>query len=163
MATGYGPRIRAARAFKGLTQAQLGDRLGLDEQTIKRRESGKQEPKPGERVAIAAICGVPLEFIEHGWPADGDYSSEVESVFEWLKRANDERATQFARILERLTDVETTVATALEQREREMRLEAEAQALEAAAEAAQQRSEPVARTPGTSPAGDARKKRRRTP
>jgi transcriptional regulator with XRE-family HTH domain len=65
----YGRRIRAARAYAGLTQDQLAEALGLDVQTVKRRESGKQEPRNGERIAIAAVCNVPLEFIEHGFPA----------------------------------------------------------------------------------------------
>lgn len=63
----YSARIRAARAFKDLTQVQLAEALGVDEQTIKRRESGAQDPKKGERIAIAAICGVPAEFMENGF------------------------------------------------------------------------------------------------
>jgi transcriptional regulator with XRE-family HTH domain len=41
-----------------MTQEDLADELGVDVQTIKRRESGKQDPKKGERLAIAQICGV---------------------------------------------------------------------------------------------------------
>lgn len=64
----YSPRIRAARNYAGLSQRALADALGVDEQTIKRRESpGGKEPKRGERVAIASICGVPAEFMEDGF------------------------------------------------------------------------------------------------
>jgi len=63
----YPARIRAARAYAGLSQEELAEALGVDPQTIKRRESGYQQPKKGERVAIAAICRVPPEFMEHGF------------------------------------------------------------------------------------------------
>lgn len=64
----YSARIRAARNYAGLTQIQLAEALGVDEQTIKRRESpAGNEPKKGERIAIASICGVPPEFMEIGF------------------------------------------------------------------------------------------------
>lgn len=57
----YAARVRAARGYANLTQKELAERLGVDEQTIKRREkeTGGQEPKLGERIAIATICDVP--------------------------------------------------------------------------------------------------------
>jgi len=63
----HAARIRAARAYADLTQEQLADELGVDVQTIKRREAGRQEPKRGELLAIAAICRVPMAFMEHGF------------------------------------------------------------------------------------------------
>lgn len=63
----YAARYRAARAYADLSQEALAGRLGLDAQTIKRRESGKQEPKTAELIAVAAVCGVPLEFMQRGW------------------------------------------------------------------------------------------------
>lgn len=65
--TQYAARYRAARGFAGLTQEALAHELGVEVQTIKRRESGEKEPKKAELIAVAAICGVPLEFMEHGW------------------------------------------------------------------------------------------------
>lgn len=65
--TQYAARYRAARAFAGLSQDELADRLGVDAQTVKRREAGTKEPKKAELIAVAAICGVPLEFMESGW------------------------------------------------------------------------------------------------
>jgi transcriptional regulator with XRE-family HTH domain len=65
----YGRRIRAARGWRGISQKQLAEALGLDEQTVKRRESDKQDPKNGELIAIAQICQVPLSFLEHGFDA----------------------------------------------------------------------------------------------
>jgi transcriptional regulator with XRE-family HTH domain len=63
----YAPRIRAARLYKDLTQAELADALGVDEKTIIRRENGKQDPKKGELIALAGICGVPVSFMQDGF------------------------------------------------------------------------------------------------
>lgn len=63
----YAARIRAARAYAGLKQDELAERLGVDTNTIKRREGGTQHPKRGELLAIAAITGVPVSFMEHGF------------------------------------------------------------------------------------------------
>lgn len=63
----YAARIRAARAYAGLSQQQLAKRLGVTVGTIERREGGKLPPKYGELVAIAAICEVPPAFMEHGF------------------------------------------------------------------------------------------------
>jgi transcriptional regulator with XRE-family HTH domain len=67
----YAARYRAARAFADLSQEELAARLGVDSQTIKRREAGNKDPKKAELIAVAAVCGVPLEFMEHGWGAVG--------------------------------------------------------------------------------------------
>lgn len=67
----HAARIRAARAFAGLTQGQLAERLGVDVQTVKRREAGGRAPRRGELLAIASICGVPPAFMEHGFGEPG--------------------------------------------------------------------------------------------
>lgn len=70
MAPPYGPRIRAARGYADLTQDQLADKLGVDKQTVLRRESSTgKNPKRGDLLAIAAACDVPVEFLEHGFAA----------------------------------------------------------------------------------------------
>lgn len=77
----YAARIRAARAYSGMTQRELADRIGVDVQTVKRREAGQQNPKRGELLAIAAVTGVPVAFMEHGF---GDI--EPSEVIERLQR-----------------------------------------------------------------------------
>lgn len=68
----HAQRIRTARAYADLTQAELAARLGVDEQTIKRRENpAKNDAKKGELIAIAAICGVPEWFLTDGWKEPG--------------------------------------------------------------------------------------------
>ena len=78
----YAARMRAARAYADLTQVELADRLGVDEQTIKRREAGKQDPKKGERIAVASICGVPPSFMEDGFgvPSPDEIVGRLERI-----------------------------------------------------------------------------------
>ena len=69
----YGRRYRAARALAGMTQDDLAAALGVEVQTVRRTEQGKRNPKRMERIAVAAVTGVPLSFIEgtsHGAPTD---------------------------------------------------------------------------------------------
>lgn len=68
----HAERIRAARAFADLSQRDLADALGVDVQWVKRREKprgeeGAQDPKALDRIAIAEVCGVPVDFLEHGF------------------------------------------------------------------------------------------------
>lgn len=65
----YAKRIRAARAYANMSQDDLAKELGWEVQTVKRRESGKKDPKRAELIAIASICQVPLAFLEGGFPA----------------------------------------------------------------------------------------------
>lgn len=62
-------RYRAARAYAGLTQVELAERLGIDKATVKRRERGGGDPTLSEQLAVAHFCGVPETFMVHGWAA----------------------------------------------------------------------------------------------
>jgi transcriptional regulator with XRE-family HTH domain len=64
-------RYRAARVYAGLGQQELGDALGVDRQTVGKRESGEQEAKKAELIAVAHVCEVPVEFLLGGFPALG--------------------------------------------------------------------------------------------
>jgi transcriptional regulator with XRE-family HTH domain len=85
-------RVRAARNYAGLRQEDLADELGVDVQTIKRRENGTSDPKKGERRAIAAICGVPKEFFDTSKPLELigplDVSERVQMLGDQLERAD---------------------------------------------------------------------------
>jgi transcriptional regulator with XRE-family HTH domain len=57
-------RVRAARAYAGLSVSELASRIGLGLQTIKRIESGKRTARRFEVWAIAEACNLPREFFE---------------------------------------------------------------------------------------------------
>lgn len=85
----YAARIRAARGYADITQQQLADRMGVDVQWVKRREknSGGQNPKPGELIAIAAICEVPEQFMTSGFgePSRSELVEILDEISERLE------------------------------------------------------------------------------
>lgn len=55
-----GTRLRAARNHAGLTQLQLGERVGRDHRTIHRWEYATAIPTLEDLLLIAGALGVPL-------------------------------------------------------------------------------------------------------
>lgn len=60
-------RLRAARAFAGLTQPELASQIELGQVTYALSEKGQRETPRRELLAIAEVCKVPMWFLEHGW------------------------------------------------------------------------------------------------
>ncbi|CAM5251562.1 hypothetical protein SGLAM104S_01651 [Streptomyces glaucescens] len=55
-----GDRIRILRRHAGLSQLQLGDRIGRDHKTIHRWEAAATEPTLTDLLLLADALGVPL-------------------------------------------------------------------------------------------------------
>ncbi|HFK2882396.1 TPA: helix-turn-helix domain-containing protein [Stenotrophomonas maltophilia] len=63
----FGRRLREARLAKGLTQAQLGAVLGLDEENsaaprVSRYERGDRVPDPATMEKLAQALGMPVAY-----------------------------------------------------------------------------------------------------
>jgi transcriptional regulator with XRE-family HTH domain len=86
-------RVRAARAYAGLSVTELANRIGLGLQTIKRIESGKRTARPFEVWAIAEACGLPREFFE----IDLDLLSRRASILQETLIRIDERLERLER------------------------------------------------------------------
>jgi putative transcriptional regulator len=56
-------RLRELRAEQGLSQAELGGRVGVSRQAINLVENGKHDPSLSLAFAIAKVFGVPVEAI----------------------------------------------------------------------------------------------------
>lgn len=56
-------RLKALRAARGWTQADLGERLGVSRQAIIAIESDKHDPSLDLAYRIAALFGEPVEAI----------------------------------------------------------------------------------------------------
>lgn len=56
-------RLRALRAERGWSQAQLALRLGVSRQTVNAIETGRYEPSLGLAFRIAALFGEAIEEI----------------------------------------------------------------------------------------------------
>jgi transcriptional regulator with XRE-family HTH domain len=89
-------RIRAARAYAGLSITELAERLGVGEQTVKRIEGGRRTVRRYELWGIADVCGLPRKFFEAS--NLGTVGDEAREVFSALRRLED----RLNRIEERL-------------------------------------------------------------
>lgn len=96
-------RYRAARAWADLEQDELAKRLGLDRQTVIRRESGEKLPKAAELIAVASVCGVPEEFMLNGFANEVVASGEVATIRQHLGDQA-EALDVIARVLRPLLD-----------------------------------------------------------
>lgn len=63
-------RMRAARAFADLDQAEFAKLLGVSVVTIKRMERGTREISLDDLYALADRCAVPRDFMEAGFIYD---------------------------------------------------------------------------------------------
>jgi transcriptional regulator with XRE-family HTH domain len=57
-----GDRIREARLAKGWTQAALGSRMGVNERTVQRWQSGRL-PRPSTLARLAGVLAVPQAYL----------------------------------------------------------------------------------------------------
>ncbi|MEA2494926.1 MAG: Helix-turn-helix domain [Thermoleophilaceae bacterium] len=92
-------RVRAARAYAGLSVQDLADQIGLGLQTIKRIESGKRTARKFELWAIAEACGLPREFFD----VDLDLLTNRASVLEHTLTRVDERLIRIEARVEGLS------------------------------------------------------------
>jgi transcriptional regulator with XRE-family HTH domain len=86
-------RVRAARAYAGISVTELAQHLGLGLQTIKRIECGKRAARRFEVWAIADACGLPHEFFELDFEVMGSPESALRESLErfeerlaWIER-----------------------------------------------------------------------------
>ena len=76
-------RVRAARAYAGLSVADVATAVGLGAQTIKRIEAGRRTPRSFEIWAIADVCGLPREWFNADFKA---LSHQAERQADLLRR-----------------------------------------------------------------------------
>lgn len=87
-------RIRAARAFADLDQADFAQALGVSVVSIKRMERGTRDISLDDLYALAELCDVPRQFMEHGFVVDeiqGIAGEDVRALTKAFTAALDER------------------------------------------------------------------------
>jgi len=57
----FGEKIKKARKKSGLTQSQLGDKLGVSASMLAQYETGKRNPKIETLLKISEAIGIPLD------------------------------------------------------------------------------------------------------
>ena len=78
-----GQRIREVRTEQGITQAQLGARVGLNADRIQKYENGARKPKTDLLTEIAVALGV--ESLSLSDPVVGNYIGAMYAFFEMEK------------------------------------------------------------------------------
>ncbi|PGA92165.1 helix-turn-helix domain-containing protein [Bacillus toyonensis] len=59
----FGQRLKALRLEKGMTQQQLADVLEIEKSNISRFESGKQSPSSDNRIKMAKLFNVSVDYM----------------------------------------------------------------------------------------------------
>lgn len=76
----FGNYLYALRRAKGMTQAELADRLGLTNKAISKWETGEAFPETAQLVPLANIFGVTVDELLRGRSAREDEQSETAQI-----------------------------------------------------------------------------------
>ena len=109
-----GQLIKAARKKAGMTQKELGAKLGVAYQTLAQWENDLRNPKLDTLQRIASALGVPVQDLISDWEAVD--KEEFKRVFKYgegikdridaaLDRLNDEGQEKAAERVEELTEI----------------------------------------------------------
>ena len=109
-----GQLIKAARERAGMTQEELGKKIGVTGVAIMRYEKGQRQPRLAQLQAIASALGVPVQDLISDWEAVD--KEEFQRVFIYgegikdridaaLDRLNDEGQEKAAERVEELTEI----------------------------------------------------------
>ena len=109
-----GQRIKEAREKAGLTQEELGKKIGVTGVAIMRHEKDQRQPRLAQLQAIASALGVPVQELISDW--DAVDKEEFKRVFIYgegikdridaaLDRLNDEGQEKAAERVEELTEI----------------------------------------------------------
>ena len=95
-----GQRIKTLRIEKGLTQEELGEKLGLDKGTVSKMERGENAPTAKTLIALREIFGVSTDWILTGkglkHPLEIDTDDEYDKGL--LEMINDLKSNKSALI-----------------------------------------------------------------
>ena len=112
-------RLRAARAFADLDQAEFAKCLGVSVVTIKRMERGTREISLDDCYALAKLCGVPRWFVDTDWQGFEELAApageDMRALAEAFASALDQR---FSALTEALLSREDAAAISREALER---------------------------------------------
>jgi transcriptional regulator with XRE-family HTH domain len=100
-------RLRAARGYKGFTQAQLAERLDISVETLSRMENGKGPVSDRRRARIGQLCGVPPEFMDAGFaPLERPITDVEQRLYDLERKVEGLGTTTSARLGSRLKPVQ---------------------------------------------------------
>ena len=100
----FGPRLRRERDKRGLNQAQLADRAGLQPSAVSHFESGRRAPSFENLKRLADALGVTIDYLLGRVGEPGLSGPEVEQLFrdmENMSQADRESVAAMASVLAR--------------------------------------------------------------
>lgn len=68
--------VRAAIAYADLRAPEVAQALGVSTTTVSRWQGNGKPPDPEQQRRLAELCGVPLAFLQHGFPAETPHGTE---------------------------------------------------------------------------------------
>lgn len=96
--------LRAAREAKGLSQAELAERTGLQPSAVSHFETGRRAPSFDNLRLLADALGIATDYLlgrEKVHAPAGPAASQMFRDFSKLSAADQERITEYARMLAR--------------------------------------------------------------
>lgn len=96
-------RVRAARTALGLSQSQLGERVGRRQTTIQALETGRVE-RPGFALELATALGVSVEWLYGATddPRPANIGPQKQRLLDLIEQADPADVDYLLGILERL-------------------------------------------------------------
>jgi transcriptional regulator with XRE-family HTH domain len=82
-----GQKIRAQRIMQGLSQTELGERVGVTFQQIQKYEKGSNRVSAGRLKQIAEILQVPISFFFDGVAGKGTVAENINAGLSFLETA----------------------------------------------------------------------------
>jgi transcriptional regulator with XRE-family HTH domain len=80
-----GVRVRMRRQTVGMTQSELGRRIGVSFQQIQKYEQGRNRIGASRLTSIAQVLAVPVSFFFEELPSDGSVADSADPVMAALK------------------------------------------------------------------------------
>ena len=96
-----GRRIRARRLERGLSQTELGTRLGVTFQQVQKYEKGVNRVGAGRLQRVAEVLEVPITFFYEGMGTDRHNADTVNAGLNFLETAG---AVRLVRAYSRIND-----------------------------------------------------------
>lgn len=102
-------RVRAVRAYRDMTQAQLAEKLGVSVATMKRIEDGARPMSTDDLLNVAIACDFPAAFLLRGL----DAFNNVPDMAKLATELNEQLA-QLSDLKNRLSNASSSIEDSLQ-------------------------------------------------
>lgn len=94
-----GSKIRMHRKALGLTQTELGEKLGVKVNAVSKWECGRVEDIPTSKIkALANLFDVPLSYLIDDEAVQKDLTAEKQALYDFVDSLTDEQAQRLLQM-----------------------------------------------------------------